>query len=302
MKPFLINEFILYLKNEKSLAKTTQDAYKVDIKQYFEFLKKYHKEIQRPEQISPKVIKNYIRTLQKKYDSRTTNRKISAIKTFHAFLEMDGLTKENPAQDIKNVKQKEKIIRTINAEQTNKLISSIDLNTVFNIRNLAMFLVIYGSGLRVSELIGLDLKSLHLNEGFLIVEGKGNKERTVPLTEKAVEALKNYIKDARNIILKEKNLPALFVSRNGKRLTRQGFFKVVKTVADDNEIDGVSPHTFRHSFATHLLENGCDLRVLQKILGHESIQTTQIYTNISDKYKREKYNKTRPKITCLEKS
>ncbi len=302
MKPFLINEFILYLKNEKSLAKTTQDAYKVDIKQYFEFLQKYHKEIQRPEQISPKVIKNYIRTLQKKYDSRTTNRKISAIKTFHMFLEMDGLTKENPAQDIKNVKQKEKIIRTINAEQTNKLISSIDLNTVFNIRNLAMFLVIYGSGLRVSELIGLDLKSLHLNEGFLIVEGKGNKERTVPLTEKAVEALKNYIKEARNIILKEKNLPALFVSRNGKRLTRQGFFKVVKTVADDNEIDGISPHTFRHSFATHLLENGCDLRVLQKILGHESIQTTQIYTNISDKYKREKYNKTRPKITCLEKS
>lgn len=302
MKPFLINEFILYLKNEKSLAKTTQDAYKVDIKQYFEFLQKYHKEIQRPEQISPKVIKNYIRTLQKKYDSRTTNRKISAIKTLHAFLEMDGLTKENPAQDIKNVKQKEKIIRTINAEQTNKLISSIDLNTVFNIRNLAMFLVIYGSGLRVSELIGLDLKSLHLNEGFLIVEGKGNKERTVPLTEKAVEALKNYIKDARNIILKEKNLPALFVSRNGKRLTRQGFFKVVKTVAEDNEIDEVSPHTFRHSFATHLLENGCDLRVLQKILGHESIQTTQIYTNISDKYKREKYNKTRPKITCLEKS
>ncbi len=302
MKPFLINEFILYLKNEKSLAKTTQNAYKVDIQQYFDFYAKYHKEIQRPDQISPKLIKNYIRTLQKKYDSRTTNRKISAIKTFHAFLEMDGLTKENPAQEIKNIKEKEKVIRTINAEQTSKMIDSIDLKTVYNVRNLAMFLVLYGSGLRVSELIGLDLKSLHLNEGFLIVEGKGSKERTVPLTKKAVEALKTYIKDARNIILKERTLPALFVSRNGARITRQGFFKIVKTIAEDNEIDNVSPHTFRHSFATHLLESGCDLRVLQKIIGHESIQKTQIYTNISDKYKREKYNKTRPKLNNSEKS
>lgn len=292
---YTINDFLYYLKNEKGLSYNTINSYKNDLTQYALFLEKYHK-IDKEFQINEKLVRNYIRSLLKRFKEASVNRKISAIKAFHSFMLKENIVDEDVTIKIELVKYTKKIPYVLSVEEVLKLISSIDETTVLGLRNKALLEMIYGSGLRVSELLSLNLSDVHINEGFCMINGKGSKERKAYISDIAKVYLKKYIYFSREKLLKKQKLHALFIDNEGKQLTRQGFYKVLKNMQIKAGVEGnISPHTLRHSFATHMLENGCDLKSLQKLLGHESISTTEIYTHISKEYSRRVFEKTHPR-------
>lgn len=300
MIEYALNDFLYYLKNEKNLSYNTILGYKNDLTQYLTFLEKYHK-IKNGFQISEKIIRNYIRTLLKKFKDASVNRKISAIKNFHKFMLKEEIVDTDVTINIELVKFTKKIPYVLTVEQVLSLISSIDENTNLGLRNKALIEMIYGSGLRVSELLSLNLSDIHINEGYCMINGKGSKERKAYISDIAKVYLKKYIFFAREKLMKKQKLHALFIDNEGKQLTRQGFYKVLKTMQLKAGVEGnISPHTLRHSFATHMLENGCNLKSLQKLLGHESISTTEIYTHVSKEYARKIFEKTHPRAIKIE--
>ena len=225
----------------------------------------------------------------------TISRKITAIKDFHRYLCKEEDIKENPALLIDNPKPDKPLPVVLSKEEINKMISSIDKDDTLSIRNRAMLELLYAAGLRISELLDLKLTELHLKEKYLTVIGKGNKERMVPIGEMAVFYMRKYIEHARLELMGDKKTNLVFFNYKGEKMSRQGFFKYIKKLALDNGIEkNISPHTIRHSFATHLLEGGVDLRIVQELLGHEDISTTQIYTHLDKSKLKEIYDGTHP--------
>lgn len=287
----LIDEYINYIYIEKKLSNNTKDAYKRDLISFRNYLN--NKEISK---INSSDIKSYIKHLNDIKDKdRTIARKIVSVRTFFDYLMMNKIIKENPCEKIESPKLRKSLPKVLSIEDVNKLLS-LKANTPLEYRNKAMIELMYDAGLRVSELVNLEVNNINLKDCYVRCFGKGKKERIVPLGDIAVEVLDKYINIYRDSLLKGYFTDKLFISSYGKGITRQGFFKILKSEAKKVGITKeFSPHTLRHSFATHLLEYGADLSSISELLGHENIKTTQIYTHISNNKKRKDYEEYHPR-------
>ena len=286
-----IKDYINYIYIEKKLSKNTKEAYEKDLILFANFLN--NKSIL---SITTNDIKNYIKYLNdtSKKD-KTIARKIVSIRTFFDYLMKEKLISINPCEKIETPKIRKTLPKTLNEKEVLKLLS-IKPKTAKEYRNKAMIELMYATGLRVSELVNLEINDINLIDDYVRVYGKGKKERIIPMTDITVEIMDEYINVYRNSLLKGYLTDKVFISSYGKGITRQGFFKIIKKQAKEVGIEkDFSPHTLRHSFATHLLENGADLRSIGEMLGHENIKTTQIYTHLSNSKKRKDYEDYHPR-------
>ncbi|MDC9031794.1 tyrosine recombinase [Columbia Basin potato purple top phytoplasma] len=297
MKNILL-EFEAYIKHELLLSSNTVQAYLNDISQYFHFITT-NLNIQKPNQITKKDISLFLEHMNniQKISSRSLARKIIVIKKFHSFLFLEKKVNQDVTLVLKIPKIEKKLPLVLSLEEIYIFLECIDnKNTFISLRNKAFFELMYSSGLRISEILNLTLSKLNLQQSYIIVKGKGSKERIVPITQYSTKKLKKYFKKGRPSLLKQKTNDFVFLNQKGERLSRQGCYKIFKQITKKANLrKECSLHTLRHSFATHLLENGMDLRTLQNILGHEDITTTQIYTHISQKYLKKTYFKYHPR-------
>lgn len=278
-----LREYHYYLISELHLSDNTWHSYESDVTQYVNYIVKY-RGINEPNDIKLSDLRSYIDSLnRKKIVPSSQARKLSAIKSFHKFLVKEKLVNEDITSAIDLPKQVKKLPTILSIEEVDMLLNSLTNETPIESRNKAMIELAYASGLRVSELVGLNLSDLHLDAGFVQVHGKGNKERIVPVGEIAIDSLNNYINNDRMKLVK-KHTDTLFLNgRDGGQITRQGFFLIIKEKVKACGINKeISPHKLRHSFASHLLKNGVDLRLIQELLGHENIATTERYTHIQN--------------------
>lgn len=286
-----IEEFLTYLRIDKKYSLNTINAYKNDLEKYYKYILTIKKNI---DNITRKDIEGYLKYLnEEKLSMSTISHNISTIRSFYKFLAIDKNLKSNPIELIELPKLKKRIPKVLSEEDINKLLT-IKCNNNFDIRNKAMLELMYSTGVRVSELINISIYDIDLTEDSVRIFGKGSKERIVPLGDMALDSLKDYLK-IRKEMLKKENNDFLFLNNHGKKLTRQGFFKIIKNIAKEKDIKTeFSPHTLRHSFASHLLKYGADLRSIQELLGHSDLSTTQIYTHIENDTKKEIYHKSHP--------
>jgi integrase/recombinase XerD len=290
MQSDLLKRFLNYLAVEKGLSRNTLESYERDLRKYFTFMEKKD-----PDGIRPQDVLDFLSRLSKEGMAVPSSaRCLSAIRGFHKFLLTDNLATADPTENVDSPHGWIRLPKTLNSSEVETLLGQPDLSKTLGIRDKAMLEVIYAAGLRVSELVGLRLQDVNLERGFVVVLGKGSKERAVPLGEVASALLKEYLERARPLLLKGQSSDAVFVSSRRRQLTRQMFWERMKHYVRKAGITrNVSPHTLRHSFATHLLDNGADLRAVQAMLGHSDISTTQIYTHVSrERLKRihEKYH------------
>lgn len=274
----LILRFINYIAVEKGLSENTLSAYERDLRRYAEFMKN-----KRPDDVTHTDIISYIGWLRSfQMSTRSVARNISAIRGFHKFLLIDRFARTDPTENLDTPKGWKRLPAVLSTADVDRLLEQPDGSTSIGIRDKAMLEVLYATGLRVSELVGLKLSNYNLERGFLIIMGKGSKERAVPMGETAILFLKQYMDGARSDLLKGEAADAVFISSRRRQITRQMFWNRIKYYAQKAGIrQEISPHTLRHSFATHLLDNGADLRAVQAMLGHSDISTTQIYTHVS---------------------
>ena len=285
----LLSDYIIELKTIKQRDKdTTVNSYSEDIYKYLEYMES--KNISSALDISYNNLLDYLKYLDdNKYEVSSVARKIVSIKAFHKYLSenynvVDISTKINTPRFYR------KLPNILTIEEVDNLLD-IKLDTPFDYRNKAMLELMYSSGLRVSELINLELSDIHLNNNYVRCFGKGSKERIVPVGEYSSKYLSIYINEYRDSMKKGYYTEKIFLNNHGKEMTRQGFFKIIKKIAKDKDINkNIAPHMLRHSFATHLLNNGADLRTIQEMLGHSSISTTQIYTNVTNDILKENYD------------
>lgn len=294
MKPVL-KEYIYYLRRRKGLSENTIKAYERDLEDYLNHLIKY-RNIVDIKNVNRRDILAYLKTLSKNdIKAVSITRKLSSIKGFHEFMLKENIVSEDVSYDIKTPKLEKNLPNVLTVDEIITLMELVSGDEPLSLRNLALLELIYGSGLRVSELLNLNLQDIHFNAKYVRIIGKGKKERIVPINDMSIKAIKNYLANGRVHLVKEEN-NVLFLNQYGNKLSRQGFFKILKKLASNAGINKeISPHTLRHSFATHLLENGIDLRSLQELLGHEDISTTQIYTHISKSHLKESYLKAHPR-------
>jgi len=298
MWEYEVNEFKNYLKLERSLSSNSIDAYLLDIRKLTSFLSDNHSEEFKLNSVDIQVIESFIKHLFKGEKSTYSQaRIISGLKSFFNYLLLEEKIESNPMELIDAPKLVRKLPETLNVNEIELLIENIDLDSNEGIRNRAIIETLYSCGLRVSELVNLKVQNLFLDIGFIKVLGKGMKERLVPIGDKASKYINNYIKDSRlKIKIRDGFEGFLFINRRGKNLTRNMIFIIVKDLAKKVGIrKNISPHTFRHSFATHLIEGGADLRAVQEMLGHESITTTEIYTHLDRNYLKEVVKKFHPR-------
>ncbi len=285
-----------YLRIERGLSKNTIDNYSFDIERLTLFLDKNQMEVS-PIKISEETIQQFIYSVSKEVNPRSQARIISGLKSFFSYLIFEDYRQDNPLELIESPKMGRKLPDTLSLSDIDKLIAAIDLSSNEGERNRAMLETLYGCGLRVSELVALKISDLFFEEGFIKITGKGNKQRFVPIgnvTQKYIEIYKNRIRPHLNI--QKGHEDTLFLNRRGRQLTRAMIFTIIKDLAVKIELQKViSPHTFRHSYATHLLENGADLRSIQLLLGHESITTTEIYVHLDKKHLTQVLNKFHPR-------
>ena len=287
-----IKDFLIYCKSEKRFSKHTLDAYNFDLKQLKLFLGE--KGILKFKKINHNLLNNFLGLeLENKKSIRTVARRLSSIKSFFKYLILTERINNNPANFIKSPKIKSKIPITIQENKINELMNLPDLDTIIGLRDKAILELFYATGIRLSELVGLNLNSINHYEGLLKVSGKGRKERIVPFGNQAKKALEKYIKK-RNIEWNS-NFP-LFVSKNKKRLSSRAIQKTLKKYLRHilGSYEGSSPHTLRHTFGTHLLDNNADIRSIQELLGHSSISSTQIYTKVNPQKIKNIYKKAHP--------
>ncbi len=287
-----IEDFINYCTFEKGLSENTIKSYQNDLEQFFLFFKKEDTLIK---QIKTSDIERY---LKKEIESGKTDttiaHKLTTIKNFFSYLMKMGIIQTDVAISISRPKLRKKLPKTLSVEEVENLLN-IPLESVFDYRNKAMLELLYGTGLRISELIQLKVFDLDFTACLIHIMGKGKKERIVPLGEYSLYYLKLYM-ERRGELLKGKSSEYLFLNRSGEKITRQGFFKILKKLLKEKGLNPeVSPHTLRHSFATHLLSRGADLRSIQELLGHSDIVTTKIYTHISDEKVEHDYHKYHPR-------
>ena len=289
------SDFKYHLQIDKRLSKNTIQAYMTDLELYGEFIKKYQLDVKFITDVQKEHIEKYIASLKRAdFSKQSIARKIIAIKEFHKFLCAEKISEEDPAKFIELPKASKPLPVVLNKEEIAKMLDSIETKTPLGLRNKAMIETLYASGLRISELVGLKTSDVHLREKYIVVVGKGNKERMVPLGEMAILALRNYIEKGRPLLAKKPG-NILFYNYQGNPISRQSLYKyIVKLAAENGITKEISPHTIRHSFATHLLEGGTDLRIVQELLGHEDTSTTQIYTHIDRLRLKEMYEHTHP--------
>lgn len=283
--------FLNYLLVERGLSKNTIDAYSSDLKDFFAEVKKGALEITRDE------IRDYL-TLQKQTGKKnaTAARKLVTLKNFYRFLLLEKVASVDPTENIESPKMIKGLPSYLTEEEVESLLKEPDTSKPLGIRDKAMLELLYATGIRVSELASLTTKGFNEAAGFILVMGKGSKERIVPVGEVAQDWVKKYVVEARQKILKNKVSDALFVTSRGGKMTRQNIFLMITSYARKAGITKhLSPHTLRHSFATHLLRHGADLRSLQILLGHSDISTTQIYTHIEQERLKEVYKKYHPR-------
>lgn len=282
MLKYDLEDFFHFLQIERGLSENTRQSYRRDLKQYFKFLTKNVK-ISSWDEITRSHITKFLYTLKSDgKSSATISRMISTIRSFHQFLLQENIVKSDPSYHIETPKKERTLPEVLSSQEIEALLN-IKGNQPLDIRNKAMLELLYATGLRVSELISLNVSDLHLTMGFVRCIGKGDQERIVPLGDVAIEAIDRYLSDARSeLIYRKKDPGKLFLNQHGRPLTRQGCWKIIKTIAKRANIHKrITPHMLRHSFATHLLENGADLRAVQEMLGHADISTTQIYTHVT---------------------
>ena len=288
----MIDRFTSYLRIEKGLSFNTLQAYGNDLLKFQGYLEQRGIS---PLDASPEQMSAYVVHLSRKLGKRSVARNISAIRTFFRFLVTEGVIEANPARFLETPKLPRKLPDILSVDETSTLLEKPDSSTPLGLRDRALLELLYATGLRVSELLNLKPFHLHLEGGFLRTMGKGSKERAVPIGEKAIEAVKVYLAHGRASLAGRKGSPYLFLNSRGTGLSRQGFWKIIKRygVAAGIRKD-ISPHKMRHSFASHLLEGGADLRSVQIMLGHADISTTQIYTHVARKHLSEVHKKHHP--------
>lgn len=275
-----------YLILEKSLSSNTVDAYLSDIQRFAEYLDLQDMRVDIWE-ISPKHIRSFLNFISELGISANSQARIlSGIKSFFKFLFIQDEINDDPSILVETPKIGRKLPVVLSPIEIDKLISAIDINSETGVRNIAILETLYGSGLRVSELVNLRISDLHFNEGFIRIIGKGNKERLVPVSSKSKNAIVNYMEQYRKYLnVKYTDEDILFLNRRGRKITRVMIFTIIKELAIKADIiKNISPHTFRHSFATHLIEGGANLRAIQDMLGHKSITTTEIYTHLDKEF------------------
>lgn len=289
----ILQSFLGFLSVEKGLSSNTILSYSRDLRKLFFFLKKEKTHpFRAKEEDLTKFIQQQSRT---GLSSRSLARLISSLKAFYKFLVLDDIVKKNPAINISSPKIWFKLPQFLTVKEVELLLRQPKEGKVRGIRDKAMLELLYATGLRVSELVALKLKNLNLEDGFLLCRGKGDKERIVPFGGTALQAVRRYLEDSRTKLLKKPD-ESLFLTSRGAAFTRQGFWKLLKSYAKKADLDlKISPHMLRHSFATHLLERGADLRSVQLMLGHTQITTTQIYTHVSRERLRKVYEKYHPR-------
>ncbi|MEG6616293.1 site-specific tyrosine recombinase XerD [Peptococcaceae bacterium 1198_IL3148] len=292
----IVTDFFHYLAVERGLSQNTLSSYKIDINQYVNFLKQQG--INKLVDSSKNNIISYLMQLQKAGRAPATiSRRLAALKTLYRFMLSEGLIDTDPAADLESPKLTQRLPQVLTFQEVEKLLNQPQVDTPAGLRDKAMLELLYATGIRVSELVSLDIEHVNLEVSYIRCFGKGSKERIVPLGSIAGKYVKEYVAVARVKLTKgKKDEQALFVNQHGKRLTRQGFWKIIKKYARKGKIGKViTPHTLRHSFATHLLENGADLRSVQEMLGHADITTTQIYTHLTKSRIKEIYSQTHPR-------
>jgi len=280
-----LRDYQLYLKIERGLSLNSVENYSRDVNKLISFLEDNSIKTS-PISISDDIVQQFIYEVSKEINSRSQSRIISGLRSFFDYLIFENYRNDNPTSLIEAPKTGRKLPDTLSTEEIDLLISQIDLSNAQGERNRAMLETLYSCGLRVTELISLQLSDLFFDEGFIKVIGKGDKQRLVPINRNTQKYIDIYINQIRNHITIQKGFEdTLFLNRRGKQLTRNMVFIIIKDLAEKAGIKKkVSPHTFRHSFATHLLENGADLRSIQQMLGHESITTTEIYMHLDKSF------------------
>jgi integrase/recombinase XerD len=292
-----LKDFIHFLIVEKGLAKNTIVSYERDLKSYIHYINTVEN-IHLLNDVQRVHIVHFLGFLKEQGKSaKTLARHIASLRAFHQFLLRDKVTDHDPSVHIETPKMERSLPKVLNLQEVETLLDSPKQNDHYGIRDKAMLEILYATGIRVSELIGLDLGDVHLTMGFVRCIGKGNKERIIPIGKTAANALKHYLEQGRPFFVNKKQREeALFLNHHGMRLTRQGFWKILKKLAAEAGIQKeLTPHTLRHSFATHLLENGADLRAVQEMLGHADISTTQIYTHVTKTRLKDVYSKFHPR-------
>lgn len=289
-----ILEYLQYLRVEKGLAANTLDSYGRDLRDFARFLDARGQE---PERAGRTGVAAYLAALR--YQGRaasTIARRLAALKSFYQYLGQSGLVTSDPTADLETPKQVKRLPRVLSVQEMDRLLSQPKPVAAPGLRDAAMLELLYATGIRVSELVHLDCGDVSLDLGYLRCTGKGAKDRIVPVGSAAVQALRAYLDGGRPELVRDSRQTALFVNQHGGRLTRQGFWKLIKKHAREAGIaKPITPHVLRHSFATHLLENGADLRSVQEMLGHADISTTQIYTHLAQSRLRDVYAKSHPR-------
>ena len=282
-----IDKYLDYLKYERKLSDNTYKSYHDNLKKFNEYFKDKNILI-----LDTNEIRDFL--YQEGINPRTRAHYLTVINSFYNYLVNNDIILNLPTQTIKLPKLEKKLPEYLTIEEVDKLFSIIPTKAT-DYRNVAMLETIYATGMRVSELTNLKLSNIDFDEMIVRVVGKGSKERIIPINNSAFNALKEYILEHRNYLLKTNDSDYVFINNFGKKISRQGFFKIIKKLCKENGINkNVSPHTLRHSFATHLLNHGADLRSIQELLGHSDISTTQIYTHLSNEKLRESYDEFHP--------
>lgn len=288
------SQFQDYLIHTKNASENTVASYMRDIRQFLAYLEQA--DVSALAEVDRTLISDYVAWLKNAgKSSATISRSVASLKNFFSYAMMCGVVEANPVHDIHVEKQERKLPQILTGKEVELLLSQPECTDMKGYRDKAMLELLYATGIRVSELIGLDVDNVNLNVGFITCESKG-RSRVIPLYPAAVKALHNYIADIRPQMIANPLEASLFVNINGERMTRQGFWKIIKYYQEKAHIDkDITPHTLRHSFAAHLLENGADLRSIQEMLGHSDISSTQIYTQVVQQNLKSVYNKYHPR-------
>jgi integrase/recombinase XerD len=297
-----IDKFLNYLIVEKGFSENTKLAYQNDLHQLTKFVEE---EAARQGTIPPwaaftrdSMMRYLLELKERKYAATTIARKIAAVKSFYGFLVAEGMIRDNPTRDVPSPRVGKSLPRPISVSQASLLLEqpSKKEDPLEAKRDSAMLHLLYASGMRVSELVSLNLADVNTDEGYVRCFGKGHKERLIPIAPKAAQIVKEYLTEARPRLVRDSEEKALFLNRRGDRLTRQGLWQILKGYAKEAGLEAqVTPHTLRHSFATHMLSGGADLRSVQELLGHANISTTQVYTHLTTDHIRKAYDKSHPR-------
>lgn len=292
MKDELLNKFLNYLAVEKGLSRNTLESYERDVRKYRLFTARKN-----PDDITQAEVVAFLGRLTADGIAVPSQaRALAAVRGFHKYLLIDGLATKDPTLNLDTPRGWKRLPKTLSGQDVDALLGKPDPATAIGLRDKAMLELLYATGLRVSELVGLKLGDVNLERGFLVVLGKGSKERAVPMGDAACDALREYLDRARRTLLGGRESDHIFISSKCRPITRQMFWERIKTYARAANIAAaVSPHTLRHSFATHLLDNGADLRAVQAMLGHSDISTTQIYTHVSRERLKKIHEKFHPR-------